>query len=102
MLRVSTVSPHTDSTPGAQIARRLLDSIDDLSEQAALEIETIQPFYVDGVHVTKEELRKFSRDNVTAVLHQLACDGPLKTGVARATGRTKAEQGVPLDAVLRA
>ena len=102
MLRVSTLSPHADSTPGALIARRLLDSIDDLSEQVALEIETIQPFYVDGVYVTKEELRKFSRDNVTAVLQQLACDGPLKTGVARATGRTKAEQGVPLDAVLRA
>jgi hypothetical protein len=102
MLRVSMLSPHTDSTPGAQIARRLLDSIDDLSEQVVREIETIQPFYVDGVHVTKEQLRKFSHDNVTAILHQLACDGPLKTGVARATGQAKAEQGVPVDAVLRA
>jgi PucR C-terminal helix-turn-helix domain len=102
MAHVSTLASHSDPTPGAQIARRLLESIDDLSEQVALEIETIQPFYVDGVHVTKEQLRKFSHDNATAVLRQLACDGPLKTGVARATGRLKAEQGVPLDAVLRA
>src|SRR6478752_4984275 len=99
--QVATQLPPTDPTPGAQIARQLLESVDALSEKVATEIETVdQPYYIDALRMTREQLRGCVRDNITAILRQLAGDGALKLGVARATGRLKAELGVPLDVSL--
>jgi hypothetical protein len=81
----------------------LLESNDALSEEVVAEIETLeQPYYIDAQRMTKEQLRQCSRDNITAMLRQLAEGGSLKLGVARATGQLKAEVGVPLDACLHA
>ena len=103
MVIVSAQSPQTALNPGAQIARRLLESIDGLSGEVVAEIETVeQPYYLDAQRMTKEQLRQCSRDNITAMLRQLAEGGPLKLGVARATGQVEAEQGVPLDVCLHA
>lgn len=80
-----------------------------LTELLASTIQTENPDYRDGLVVTRADLEESCRSNITRVLELLAAslDTAVPAGddlvydAAKETGRRRAEQGVPLDAVLR-
>ena len=84
----------------AHLAHELIDRLDEVSNAMVDEIYATEHMYLDPALVTRDELVQLTRDNVGALLTQLAGDGSLELDPARATGRFKAEQGVPLDIVL--
>jgi PucR C-terminal helix-turn-helix domain/GGDEF-like domain len=84
------------------ISRTLLNRIDELGTRLAERIQSEEEQYRDGQVVPTADLWQSCRDNLERILMQLA--GHSTTGVeaARATGRRRAEQGLPLPAILRA
>ena len=85
------------------------DRIGPLTELLVSTIQAENPDYRDGLVVTRADLAESCRTNITRVLELLAAS--LEVAVpegddqvydaAKETGRRRAEQGVPLDAVLR-
>ncbi|HKN95958.1 MAG TPA: helix-turn-helix domain-containing protein [Pseudonocardiaceae bacterium] len=60
------------------------------------------PAYRELKSVPEDDLRQSCRDNITRVVQMIAgADAPDIFDAARATGRRRAEQGMPLDDVLR-
>jgi DNA-binding PucR family transcriptional regulator len=88
--------------PGAELVERLLDSIDDLTERMVEHIRTGEHAYVETTRLTKEELRGAVRENLDSLLRTLAGHGPASLAAPRAAGALKAQQGIPLAAVLHA
>jgi len=84
------------------IGRRLLDRVDDLAAELTEVIRQAEPFYSAGGMVPVEDLRSSVRDNLVHILNQLS--GLPRPGLepSRATGRRRAEQGVPLPVILHA
>ncbi|WP_405494615.1 PucR family transcriptional regulator [Nocardia sp. NBC_00511] len=82
--------------------RILLDRIDDLTARVSAEIQRTEPVYGELHLVDPDDLRKTNRDNLSAVLGYLAGDPGAGFDTPQATGRSRAEDGVPLPAVLRA
>jgi len=84
------------------IGRRLLDRVDDLAAELTEVIRQAEPFYSAGGVVPVEDLRSSVRDNLVHILSQLS--GHPRPGLepSRATGRRRAEQGVPLPVILHA
>ncbi|MBT2445070.1 helix-turn-helix domain-containing protein [Streptomyces sp. ISL-36] len=83
----------------------MLDDIDRLTDRAVDDIHAHSGTYASGTPVTHDELWEFVRDNLMRALEDFG--GLPPTGgdldrAARATGRRRAEQDVPLDTVLRA
>ena len=80
-----------------------------LTELLAATIQAENPDYQDGLVVPRADLEESCRSNVTRVLELLAAslDVAVPEGddqvydAAKETGRRRAEQGIPLDAVLR-
>jgi len=80
-----------------------------LTELLASTIQAENPDYRDGLVVTRADLEDSCRSNITRVLELLAAslDAAVPEGddqvydAAKETGRRRAEQGIPLDAVLR-
>ncbi|MEU6880013.1 helix-turn-helix domain-containing protein [Streptomyces sp. NPDC046712] len=105
-------SAHTPvgSAPAAGALRRalatsMIDDIDRLTDRAVDDIRSHSGTYASGTPVTRDELWEFVRDNLLRALEDFG--GLPPTGgdfehAARATGRRRAEQDVPLDTVLRA
>jgi hypothetical protein len=94
----------TESAPAtvAVIGERLLDRVDDLAAELTEVIRRAEPFYFAGDVVPTDDLRTSVRNNLVHILGQLA--GRPKPGAeaSRATGRRRAEQGVPLPVILHA
>jgi len=85
----------------AAIGLRLLDRVDAMAGELAEVIRVAEPFYRTGT-VPVEDLRASVRDNLVHILSQL-CGRPMRgLEPPRATGRRRAEQGVPLPVVLHA
>jgi hypothetical protein len=85
----------------AAIGLRLLDRVDDLATELTEVIRQAEPFYRDDT-VPVEDLRASVRDNLAHILSQLAGSPMPGLEPPRATGRRRAEQGVPLPVVLHA
>jgi hypothetical protein len=88
--------------PVAALGRRLLDRVDDLAKELTEVIRDAEPFYRASGLVDVDDLRVSVRDNLAHILGQLS--GAPLPGLEppRATGRRRAEQGVPLSVVLHA
>jgi hypothetical protein len=87
--------------PGvAAIGERLLDRVDHLTTELSTLIRRTEAFYGAGGVVPAEDLRVSVRDNLVHILSRFA--GRPKPGLEppRATGRRRAEQGVPLPVIL--
>jgi PucR C-terminal helix-turn-helix domain/GGDEF-like domain len=85
----------------AAIGLRLLDRVDALATELSEEIRRAEPFYDAGT-VPAADLRASVRDNLVHILSQLAGRPMPGLEPPRATGRRRAEQGVPLPVVLHA
>ncbi|MFI6866886.1 PucR family transcriptional regulator [Nocardia sp. NPDC050406] len=87
----------------ARACATLLERIDDVVAGVAAEIERAEPAYGSQHLVDGAELRRSNQENLEAILRYLAgYPGGLGTAMPRATGYRRAEDGVPLPAVLRA
>ncbi|WP_067690742.1 PucR family transcriptional regulator [Nocardia jejuensis] len=82
--------------------RTLLAGVDDLVVEVAAVIEGTEPAYGASDLIDHRELTESNRANLVAVLEHLCGATQLGLDTARATGRRRAELGVPLEAVLRA
>jgi hypothetical protein len=91
------------------LAARLLSRVPALADALVRTIEEENPAYRTMAVVSRDDLLRSCHDNLTSVLRMIAeraSDGePAGSGehyeAARATGRLRAEQGMPLDDVLR-
>lgn len=85
-----------------QLARGLLSRVDELTDDLVDRIRSGDHAYAESTLLTAEQLRSSVFENVEAILSQLTTGvrGPLDA--ARCAGRLKAEQGVPLAALLHA
>lgn len=93
----------------ASVAARVLERVPTLADELVRTIEEQNPGYRTMAVVPREELWRSCHDNLTRVLQMIAQPGPDEGPVgsrehfdaAWATGRQRAEQGMPLDDVLR-
>ncbi|WP_067690787.1 PucR family transcriptional regulator [Nocardia jejuensis] len=82
--------------------RTLLTEIDSLVAEVAHAIEASEPAYGTFDSVSHQELMASNRENLESALEYMGGNTQLGLATARATGRRRAELGVPLTAVLRA
>ncbi|PBC36352.1 PucR family transcriptional regulator [Rhodococcus sp. ACS1] len=96
-----TVSPDVAPSP-TDLLGSMLESVDQLSEELVSRILSAEHGYVEATLLTPEQLYAACVDNLTAMLGNLAGSAPIRLEAARAAGQLKAEQGVPLAALLHA
>ena len=84
------------------LSRDLLAKVDDLAAQLAGQIQAAEALYRGERVVPTGDLWQSCRHNLQHILTQLAGDGPASVEPARATGRLRAQQGLPLPAILHA
>ncbi|WP_186628598.1 CdaR family transcriptional regulator [Rhodococcus sp. BP22] len=84
------------------LAAPLLDSTEMLAETLVHRILDAEHGYLEASLLTEDELRSACRENLRAMIGCLAGHGAPDLSSAHATGRLKAEQGVPLAALLHA
>ncbi|GAA0908034.1 PucR family transcriptional regulator [Virgisporangium aurantiacum] len=84
----------------ADISEALLDRVDDLATDLSGVIRGAEPFYDAGGVVPAADLRASVRANLVHILRQLAGRPQRGPVPSLATGRRRAEQGVPLPVVL--
>ncbi|MEU6676352.1 helix-turn-helix domain-containing protein [Streptomyces sp. NPDC046925] len=87
-----------------ELALTLVEDIDGLVDKLAADICAHSTTYASGSPVSREDLRLVLRGNMELALHEfggMATDHRFET-VAAENGRLRAEQGMPLDTVLRA
>ncbi|MFF0545780.1 PucR family transcriptional regulator [Nocardia thailandica] len=90
--------PRTASPLAAQLAA----AIDTMTAELVHRILTTDPAYADADLLTEEQLGGTCRDNLTAIVGVLSGTRPLLLHSAREAGRLKAEQGIPVAALLHA
>lgn len=95
-------TPPTADGFTARACLEMLERLDEVVERVAEEIEAAEPAYGDRQLVSGEELRLTNRENLEALLGYLTGRTGPNTSAPLATGRRRAENGVPLPAVLRA
>ncbi|MYR06661.1 PucR family transcriptional regulator [Gordonia sp. SID5947] len=98
----AVVVTSTSSSPAAALAADLLDDLPALTDTIVERLRSAEETYLEAQLLTPEQLRATCADNLSSVLAVLAGTGRIRVDVARATGRLKAEQAIPLAAVLRA
>src|SRR4030095_10566952 len=86
----------------AAIGERLLSRVDDLAAELTEVLRRAEPFYFAAAVVPIDDLRTSVRGNLVHILGQLAGRPKPSTEASRATGRRRAEQGVPLPVILHA
>ncbi|MDV7086310.1 PucR family transcriptional regulator [Rhodococcus sp. IEGM 248] len=96
-----TVSSDVAPSP-TDLLGSMLESVDQLSEQLVSRILSAEHGYVEATLLTPQQLYAACVDNLTAMLGNLAGSAPVQLEAARAAGQLKAEQGVPLAALLHA
>jgi len=93
----------TDVAPEVRaLSRRLLPDVEALGTRMAERVLAEVPYYAEGQLVELDQLVASCQDNLRFVLGNLAGDGGVSVDSPRATGRVRAEQGVPFAAVLQA
>src|SRR5690348_1639209 len=92
----------TSPSDVAAIGERLLVRVEVLATELIEQIRSTEPFYRAGGVVPPDDLRASVLDNLVHILSRLA--GRPRPGLEppRATGRRRAEQGVPLAEILHA
>lgn len=86
-----------------QLYRRLMTRIDSLADRLVGAINEAEGSYREAGSVSATDLRRSCRDNILAVLQILSGSAPVGVDVLdapRSTGRRRAQQRMPLDAVL--
>ena len=86
----------------AQIGERLLGRVDDLATDLTALIRGTESFYREDGVVPTEDLRASVLDNLRHILSRFAGHTTPGLEPPRATGRRRAEQGVPLAVILHA
>jgi len=86
----------------AAIGERLLGRVDELAAELTALIRQTEPFYGDGGVVPPDDLRASVLDNLVHILSRFAGHPTPGLEPPRATGRRRAEQGVPLAVILHA
>jgi PucR C-terminal helix-turn-helix domain/GGDEF-like domain len=84
------------------LSSSLLERVHELAAQLAGRIQTAEEAYRQEQVVPDDDLRESCCDNLTHILMRLAGDEATGVEAARATGRRRAEQGMPLPTILRA
>ena len=102
MLRVMGRLRASDEPSVRALSRKLLTMVDDLAADLADRIRRGEPHYARAQGVPKDDLWQSCRNNLQHIFTQLAGDAPMEMEAARSTGRRRAEQGVPLPAILHA
>ena len=92
-------------TVAESLSRQVLARVDSLADRLVLTIQESNPGYRGGRMVPEPDLWRSCHDNLTRIL-QLVGGAEARHGqeyydAARATGRRRAEQGLPLDDLLR-
>lgn len=95
-------SMSTPAPPAAPLAAALADSVEALTDVLVGRITAADPAYGEPGLLTADQLYRTCRENLTAVIEALAGTGPLRLRPARAAGRLKAEQGIPVASLLHA
>ncbi|SNT02084.1 PucR family transcriptional regulator [Rhodococcoides kyotonense] len=85
-----------------ELAAPLMGEVEALTDELVRRILDAEHGYVESTSLTREQLREACLANVTALISNLAGAHPIDLESARAAGRLKAEQGVPLAALLHA
>ncbi|MFC9552763.1 PucR family transcriptional regulator [Rhodococcus sp. NPDC056960] len=96
-----TVSPDVAPSP-TDLLGSMLESVEQLSEELVARILSAEHGYVEATLLTPEQLYAACVDNLEAMLGNLSGSAPIRLEAARAAGQLKAEQGVPLAALLHA
>ena len=90
----------------AQLAPRLLDQLDAMTDRMVDVLARTEPAYRELVEQSEQDLRRSTRSNLENGLRSLMAaaqgTGSPHLASARAVGRRRAAQGMPLEAVLRA
>ena len=86
----------------AALVDGLLGDLDDLTEQLTGEILAGDYSYAESTLLTYKQLRESVHDNLRTILMALRGGTPTTLEAAQAAGRLKAEQGIPLAALLHA
>ncbi|MGY2066458.1 PucR family transcriptional regulator [Blastococcus sp. SYSU DS0619] len=90
----------------AMLAPRLMDQLDAMTDRMVDVLARTEPAYRELVEQSEQDVRTSTRSNLESGLRSLmaaaAGTGTLHLASARAVGRRRAAQGVPLEAVLRA
>ena len=92
----------TSPSDVAAIGERLLGRVETLATDLTELIRNTEPFYRAGGMVPPDDLRASVLDNLVHILSRLAGRPGPGLGPPRATGRRRAEQGVPLAEILHA
>ena len=87
----------------AEVARTLLDDLDVLADRSVAETLRLEPAYASGT-VPADDLWRTVHDNMELILRRLAFEAgtPALESLPAEIGRRRAEQGLPLDALLHA
>ncbi|WP_336081923.1 PucR family transcriptional regulator [Nocardia sp. SSK8] len=94
---MTTVAPVT-----SPLATQLSGAVEELTGELVRRILTTDPAYAAAGLLTEEQLRTTCRNNLTAILGALAGTEPLRLQSAREAGQLKAEQAIPIAALLHA
>ncbi|WP_032377587.1 PucR family transcriptional regulator [Rhodococcoides fascians] len=84
------------------LAATMLDGVDDLASELVRRILGAEHAYLESTLLTPEQLHEAARSNLASMLGKLSGRAPMQLESAQAAGRLKAEQGVPLAALLHA
>ncbi|MGP3926778.1 PucR family transcriptional regulator [Streptomyces sp. 8N616] len=97
-----TTPPSADARM-TDLLDRLLGSVDSLTDDLTAEILNGEHSYAESTLLSHEQLRTAVHDNLCTLLMALKNGGvPTNMDAPRAAGRLKAEQGIPLAALLHA
>lgn len=94
--------PTSGRDSSATVAGALLACVDELTDELVSRILTGDHAYSESTLLTQEQLHRAVHENLSSILAQLAGTAPTNMTAARSAGRLKAEQGVPLAALLHA
>ena len=84
------------------LAAPLMDAVEDLADELMRRILSAEHAYVESTMLSTDQLRAACLANLTEMIGDLSGERPVDLEAARAAGRLKAEQGVPLAALLHA
>ncbi|KIQ18872.1 PucR family transcriptional regulator [Rhodococcus sp. MEB064] len=84
------------------LASQLRAHVGELSDRLVADILTVEQSYLDSTSLTRDQLDTVCTGNLRSMLDALASGGTGDLEPARAAGRIKAENGVPLAALLHA
>ncbi|MGI5217807.1 PucR family transcriptional regulator [Nocardia sp. CA-290969] len=99
---MTTPAPVTPAPEASALAARLSDAVEVLTDILVGRIAVADPSYGESGLLTEDQLAHTCRENLASVIGALAGTHPFRLQPARAAGRLKAEQGIPIAALLHA